>query len=179
MVLSSMVKTLLHSSNMQKQKLHQFCNRSSPDDGPKSGRKYIYIYIYIYIYVCIYVYIYVYVYIYIYMYVYMYIYMYIYIYIYIYVYIYMYIYIYICIYIYVGDHSRGWPEGPPFDSLLHQGVGEGATPFLGLLHFTLDPYLILLSVKQGGIKYHFLSLWYDSTWDWTQVSRAIGEHSNR
>ena len=74
----------------------------------------------------------------------------------------------------VGDHSRGWPEGSLFDSLLHQGVGEGATPFPGLLHFTLDPYLIMLSVKQGGIKYHFLSLWYDSTWDWTQVSRAIG-----
>ena len=37
----------------------------------------------------------------------------------------------------------------------------------------------MLSVKQGGIKYYFLSLWYDSTWDWTQVSRAIGEHSNR
>ena len=36
----------------------------------------------------------------------------------------------------------------------------------------------MLSVKQGGIKYHFLSLWYDSTWDWTQVSWAIGEHSN-
>ena len=79
----------------------------------------------------------------------------------------------------VGDHSRGWPEGSLFDSLLHQGVGEGATPFPGLLHFTLDPYLTMLSVKQGGIKYHFLSLWYDSTWDWTQVSRAIGEHSNR
>ena len=31
--------------------------------------------------------------------------------------------------------------------------------------FTLDPYFIMLSVKQGGIKYHFLSLWYDSTWD--------------
>ena len=76
-------------------------------------------------------------------------------------------------------HSRGWPEGSLFDSLLHQGVGKGATPFPGLLHFTLDPYLIMLSVKQGGIKYHFLSLWYDSTWDWTQVSRATGEHSNR
>ena len=33
----------------------------------------------------------------------------------------------------------------------------------------------MLSVKQGGIKYHFLSLWYDSTWDWTPVSRIIGE----
>ena len=37
---------------------------------------------------------------------------------------------------------------------------------------------IMLGVKQGGIKSHFLSLWYDSTWEWTQVSRAIGEHSN-
>ena len=36
----------------------------------------------------------------------------------------------------------------------------------------------MLSVKQGGIKYQFLSLWYDSTWDWTPVSRTIGEHSN-
>ena len=29
------------------------------------------------------------------------------------------------------------------------------------------------SLKQGNIKYYFLSLWYDSTWDWTPVSRAI------
>ena len=35
----------------------------------------------------------------------------------------------------------------------------------------------MLSVKQGGIKYHFLSFWYDSTWDWTQVSQVISEHS--
>ena len=50
--------------------------------------------------------------------------------------------------------------------------------FPGLVHFTLDPYVIMLSVKQGSIKYHFLSLWYDSTWGWIQVLRAIGEHSN-
>ena len=31
----------------------------------------------------------------------------------------------------------------------------GATPFPGLLHFTLDPYLIMLSVKQGDIKNYF------------------------
>ena len=43
----------------------------------------------------------------------------------------------------------------PFHLLLHQGVREGATLFPGLLHFTLDPYLIILSVKQGHIKYHF------------------------
>ena len=33
----------------------------------------------------------------------------------------------------------------------------------------------MLSVKQGSIKYHFLSLCYDSTWDWTQVSQAIDD----
>ena len=36
--------------------------------------------------------------------------------------------------------------------------GGGATPFLGLLHFTLDPYLIMLSTKQDGIKYFFFGL---------------------
>ena len=39
----------------------------------------------------------------------------------------------------------------------------------------LYPYL---SVKQGGIKYQFLNLWYDSTWDWTPVSWSICEHSD-
>ena len=33
------------------------------------------------------------------------------------------------------------------------------------------------SVKQSGAEYNFLSLSYDSSWDWTLVSRAIGEHS--
>ena len=51
------------------------------------------------------------------------------------------------------------------------------TPFPVKLHFTLDMYFIMLSVKWGCIKYHFLSLWYDSTWDWTPVSRPIDEHS--
>ena len=37
--------------------------------------------------------------------------------------------------------------------------------------------LTMLSVKEGGIKYHFLILWYDSTLDWTPVSRIIVEHS--
>ena len=32
-------------------------------------------------------------------------------------------------------------------------------------------------IKKSGIKYQFLSLWYDSTWNWTEVSLAIGEHS--
>ena len=39
--------------------------------------------------------------------------------------------------------------------LLCKGVWERATPFPGLLHVTLDPYFIMLSAKQSGIKYHF------------------------
>ena len=38
-------------------------------------------------------------------------------------------------------------------------------------------YHTVLSVMQGSIKYHFLSLWYDLTWDWTQVYLAIGKNS--
>ena len=57
----------------------------------------------------------------------------------------------------------------PFQLLLHPGVGEGATPFPGLLHFNPVLYLIMLSIKHGGIKYNYLSLWYDSTWDWNLV----------
>ena len=70
----------------------------------------------------------------------------------------------------IGIHGN---ERLPFQKLLYQGVGEGATPSPGLLHFTLDLYLIMLSVKQGGIKYHFLSVWYDSTCDWTPVSGPL------
>ena len=55
---------------------------------------------------------------------------------------------------------------------------RGCKFFSWIALHTLDPYLIMLSVKQVHIKYHFLSLWYDSFWDWTQVSRGIGKHSN-
>ena len=66
----------------------------------------------------------------------------------------------------VGDYSRGWPEGSLFNSYYTEV--KSATPFPRLFHFILDPYLIVLSAKQGSIKYHSLSLWYDLTWDWTQ-----------
>ena len=34
----------------------------------------------------------------------------------------------------------------------------------------------MLSAKQGGIKYHFFSLWYESTKDWTPISWTIAEY---
>ena len=37
-------------------------------------------------------------------------------------------------------------------------------------------YLIMMSVKQGVFKYHFLSLCLDSTRDRTPISQAISEY---
>ena len=45
-----------------------------------------------------------------------------------------------------------------FQKLQHRDVGKGATPFPGWLLFTLATCLIILSVKQGDIKYHFLNV---------------------
>ena len=50
----------------------------------------------------------------------------------------------------VSDLTRGWPEGSLL-LLLHWVVGEGITAFSEMLHFTLYPYLIVLSAKQEGI----------------------------
>ena len=50
---------------------------------------------------------------------------------------------------------EGNPKAP-FSKATTPRCREGATAFHGLLYFTLDHYLIMLSVKQGGIKYYFL-----------------------
>ena len=53
----------------------------------------------------------------------------------------------------------------PF-SLATTQRGSGRRYFFPyIIPLTLESYLIMLSVKQGGIKYKFLSLWYDSTLD--------------
>ena len=54
---------------------------------------------------------------------------------------------------------KGNPKAP-FSIATTPRCRGGRYSFPGLLYFTLDPYLIMLSVKQGGIKDHFLSLWY-------------------
>ena len=67
----------------------------------------------------------------------------------------MYIYMYICIYIYIYIYiSKSGPTVVmnnamvPFSIATAPSYREGATIFLRLLHFTLNPYLIKLSVKQ-------------------------------
>ena len=80
------------------------------------------------------------------------------------------IYIYMCVCVFAWKSLcvlyivEGNPKAP-FSIATTPRCTGGRYSFPGLLYFTLDPYLIMLSVKQGGIKYHFLSLWYDSTWD--------------
>ena len=58
------------------------------------------------------------------------------------------IYIYIYIYIYIVKLAILVEGDSKAQKLLHRGVGEGATPFPGLPHFTLNPNLIILSAKQ-------------------------------
>ena len=53
----------------------------------------------------------------------------------------------------------------PFSIATTPMCSEGAILFPELPPFTLDTYLILLCVKQGGIKHHLKILWYDTTWD--------------
>ena len=51
----------------------------------------------------------------------------------------------------------------PFSIATTSKCRGGRYSFSWIAPLTLDMYLILLSVKQGGIKYHFYSLWYDAT----------------
>ena len=86
---------------------------------------------------------------------------------------------YIFIYIYVS-----WPS--IVEDSLKASFSVAITPRCWGEHYsfpwtaplTLDLYLIMLSVEQVGIKYHFLSLGYDLTRDWTLISRSISEHFN-
>ena len=78
------------------------------------------------------------------------------------IYIYIHIYICVCVCIYptfplwAGYDARYICKG----NTVVVVVGDPRALFsiattTGLLHSTLDPYLIILSVKQGNIKYHF------------------------
>ena len=72
--------------------------------------------------------------------------------------------IYIYIYIYINWLTRF--QGDPkvtFSIATTPRRRGGRYSFSWIVPLTLDQDFIMLSVKQGGIKYHFLSFWYDST----------------
>ena len=75
----------------------------------------------------------------------------------------------------VATLVEGDPKAPFFNSYYTKVYRRAL--ILSLDYSTL-PYHIMLSVKQGGIKYHFLVFGMTRLGDWTQVSQNIGEHSS-
>ena len=131
----------------------------------------MYIYIYIYVCVCVCVRACVYMCVYIYVYIYRYMYVSEYLCGCAWVYTYIYVYIYISWPTVVEGHPKA-----PFSIATTPRCILGPYSFSWIFPFPLDPYLLMLSVKQESINYHFLSLWCDPTWDWTLVSWAINEY---
>ena len=76
----------------------------------------------------------------------------------------------VCVYIYIYIYTS-WPtivEGDlkaPFSIATTLRCKGQSYSFLWIASLTLDQCLIMLSVKQGSIMYHFLRLWYDLTWN--------------
>ena len=62
----------------------------------------------------------------------------------------------------VGDRSRGQSEGSLFNSFYIEMLGR-VLLFFWIAPLTLDPYLIILTVEQGGIKHHIFEFleWLD------------------
>ena len=75
----------------------------------------------------------------------------------------MYMYVCVCVFEYVCIYSKvklatllADVSKAPFSVATTPRCRGGRYSFPGLLLFTLNPYFVMLSVKQGGIKYHFL-----------------------
>ena len=64
----------------------------------------------------------------------------------------------------------------PFSIATTPRCRGGNFSFSGLLYFTLILTLQCWVFSKEVPSNIFLSLWYDPTWEWTLVSRAIGEH---
>ena len=79
----------------------------------------------------------------------------------------------------VDDHSRGWPKGPLFDSYYTKVLGRALLLSLNCSTLPLIRTLKCWVLSKKASSTIFQVFGYVSTWDWTQVSRAIGEHSNR
>ena len=72
--------------------------------------------------------------------------------------------IYVYILVNLATVGEGDPK-TPFSFATKPKFRAERNVFARLLYLTFDTYLIMLSVNQDGIKYNFLNLWYDLTWD--------------
>ena len=108
-----------------------------------------------------------------------------------YAWVYMYVYVCLCIYlhIYVCIHMCVYRffyllatvvEGDPkvtFSIATTPTCRGRCYVSYWITPLTIYPYFMRLSDTEEGIKYDFLSLWYDSTRDWAPGFPVIGEHS--
>ena len=86
----------------------------------------------------------------------------------------IYIYIYIYIISKVGDRSRGRPEGSLFNSYDTEVYGRVLLLSLDCSTLSLIRTLYCWVLSKEVSSTIFLSLWYNVTWDWTQVSQSVG-----
>ena len=91
-------------------------------------------------------------------------------------YIYIYIYIYMSQKVKLECAVKRDLNAPCFNTFNIEVSGRVQLHFLDWSTLLLIRAFLILSVKQGSIKYDFLSLWYDSTRDFIPVSRSIGEY---
>ena len=86
----------------------------------------------------------------------------------------------IYIYIYIVKLATVVEDNPkvPFSIATTPSCRCGRYFFPWNVLLTLDTCLIRLSVKQGGIKYHFLVFCMDSTWDWTSGLSGFTHSAN-
>ena len=104
-------------------------------------------------------------------------------YVYIHIHIYIYVYIYVRLYIYIYKVKKlatlveGVQKAPfPIATTPRCRRGRNSFPWITPLYPWYVPYNAECKARRHQVP--FLSLWYDSTSDWTQVSRAIGKHAN-
>ena len=88
--------------------------------------------------------------------------------------IHIYTYIHVLIYIKLATLVKDDPKAP-FSTVTTPRCKGGCYSIPWVAPLYLDPNLIMLSIKQGSIKYYFLSLLYDTTRDWTPVSWTNAE----
>ena len=65
----------------------------------------------------------------------------------------------------------------PFTIATTPKSSGGCYSFPWIAPLTLDPYLIILIVKQEGYKNPFLKFWFDLTWNKSPVYQTIGKHN--
>ena len=78
----------------------------------------------------------------------------------------------------VGDLSRGWPEGSPFNSFYTEVLERALLYSLDCSNLPLICTLFCWVLSKEVSSTIFKVFWHNATLDWTQVSRAIGENKS-